>query len=169
MFCVKCGEEGETYKGLCPRCFLESKRFTSVPEFLDLFVCAHCDEYLIGKRWVRFDDEDEAIRKFVSDNIKVDKEAKMIELAMDIDRKDEKNVSVHLVSKMRYGSIEVEEISDTTVRTKRNVCPKCNKIQGNYFESIVQVRPSGRKFTDEEKETLVGRVLDHVEKRCEVQ
>lgn len=159
MFCVKCGREGKTYAALCRECFLRSHRFTSVPEFLDLNVCAHCDDHLVGKRWRRYEDEAGAVRDFARDNVQVRYDGKLLDLDVEVQRMDEKHYQVHLVACLNYDDLEVEEEMETTVRLHRNVCPKCNKIHGNYYEAIVQVRPSGQRFSDEEREAVLSRAL----------
>ena len=163
MFCVKCGREGRTYAALCPECFLQGNRFTSIPEFLDLNVCAHCGEYLIGKRWKRYGDEMEAVRDFAADNVLVRQDGRLLDLAIGVHPMDAKHNQVHVLARLMYEDLEVEEEMNTTVRVRRNVCPKCNKIHGNYFEAIVQLRPSGQRFSEEEREAVLHRALSFVE------
>jgi nonsense-mediated mRNA decay protein 3 len=163
MFCVKCGREGRTYSALCAECFLQSNRFTGVPEFLDLNICAHCDDYLMGKRWKHYDDEVEAVKDYTAESIERRPDARVSALEVEAERMDAKHYRVHVVATLLHDDLEIVEELDTTVRVHRNVCPKCNKIQGNYFESIVQIRPSGRRFSDEERETVLNRALAHVE------
>ena len=76
---------------------------------------------------------------------------------------DPKNYQVKMVAHMSHEDLEIAEEAETTVRIRRNVCPKCNKIQGNYFESIVQIRPSEKRLSDEEREVLLKRALAFVE------
>lgn len=163
MFCVKCGREGRTYSALCPECFLQSNRFTTVPEFLDLNVCAHCADYLMGKRWKHYDDEVEAVRDYAVENIELRPDGRVSSLEVEAERMDEKHYRVRMIATLRHDDLEVVEEMDTTVRVRRNVCPKCNKIQGNYFESIVQIRPSGKRFSDEEREAVLQRAVGFVE------
>jgi len=163
MFCVKCGREGKTYSALCPECFLQSNRFTTVPEFLDLNICAHCDDYLMGKKWKHYDAQEDAVRDYAADNIVLRQDARIAELEMAVEKMDVKNYRVRMVAHLLYEDLEVAEELETTVRIRRNVCPKCNKIQGNYFESIVQIRPSGKRFSDEEREMVLNRALSFVE------
>jgi nonsense-mediated mRNA decay protein 3 len=163
MFCVKCGREGRTYSALCAECFLQSNQFTAVPEFLDLNICAHCDDYLMGKRWKHYDDEVEAVKDYAVESIELRSDARISALEVEAERMDSKHYRVHVVAILLHDDLEIVEELDTTVRVRRNVCPKCNKIQGNYFESIVQIRPSGKRFTDEERETVLNRALAFVE------
>ncbi|MDW5561671.1 MAG: NMD3-related protein [Methanomassiliicoccus sp.] len=163
MFCVKCGREGRTYGALCPECFLQANHFTSVPEFLDLNICAHCEEYLLDKKWKHYDVEEEAVKDYAADNIVLRQDARIAELEMGVEKMDAKHYQVRMIAHLCHEDLEIEESLETTVRVRRNVCPKCNKIQGNYFESIVQIRPSDKRFSDEERETVLNRALAFVE------
>lgn len=163
MFCVKCGREERTYESLCASCFLQSNRFTQLPEHLDLQQCAHCSEYLMDKRWTRYDDELDAVRDYVADNLMVRQDGTVDALEIEADPIDRKTYQVRVHALVRHEDLEVPEQSETLVRIKRNACPKCNKIQGNYFESIVQVRPSGKRFSDEEREEVLRRSMDYVD------
>ena len=97
MFCVKCGREGKTYSALCPECFLQSNRFTTVPEFLDLNICAHCDDYLMGKKWKHYDAQEDAVRDYAADNIVLRQDARIAELEMAVEKMDVKNYRVRMV------------------------------------------------------------------------
>jgi nonsense-mediated mRNA decay protein 3 len=163
MFCVKCGREGRTYSALCPECFLQANRFTSVPEFLDLNVCAHCADYLLGRRWKHYDAEEDAVKDHAADNILLRQDAIMTELEVAAEKMDAKHYRVTMVAHLLHEDLEVAEELGTTVRVRRSVCPKCNKIQGNYFESIVQIRPSDKRFSEEEREAVLKRALSYVE------
>jgi len=163
MFCVKCGREERTYESLCASCFLQSNRFTQLPDHLDLQQCAHCSEYLMDKRWTRYDDELDAVRDYVAANLMVRQDAAVEALEIEADPIDRKTYQVHVHALLRHEDLEVPEEVDTLVRIKRNACPKCNKITGNYYESIVQVRPSGKRFSDEEREEVLRRCMDYVD------
>jgi nonsense-mediated mRNA decay protein 3 len=163
MFCVKCGKEGRTYDSLCSECYLSSNRFTSVPEYLDLTICAHCDEYYVDRKWKHYDAEEDAVRDFAEENLLLRQDARLQVLETGIDKMDAKNYRVKMLAHLLHEDLEVLEENDTTVRVKRGVCPKCNKIQGNYFESIVQVRPTGKRFSDQEKDEVLSRSMRHVE------
>ena len=80
MFCVKCGKEGPTYGSLCPECYQLTNRFTTIPEYLDLNICAHCDDYLMGKKWKHYDDQEEAVKDFAADNLAVRNDVHLEEL-----------------------------------------------------------------------------------------
>ena len=163
MFCVKCGKEERTYDSLCAACYLQSNRFTQLPDHLDLQQCAHCDEYLMDKKWVHYEDEMDAVYDHVAAHLMVRKDAMVRDLDIEAREIDRKSYRVHAVATVAHEDLEVAEETETIVRIKRNACPKCNKIQGNYYESIVQVRPTGKRFSDEEREEILRRAKAHID------
>lgn len=163
MFCVKCGKEGKTYDSLCSECYLKSNRFTNCPEVSDLIYCAHCKDFQIGKGWVHYDSEEEAVKEFAIGNIMLRQDATLDAVECSAERLDEKHYLVKILVYLLYDDLEVVEDCTTTVRVRRNVCDRCNKIQGSYFESIVQVRPSARHFSDKEEEEILSRVMKYTE------
>ncbi len=162
MFCVKCGKEGRTYKSLCASCFLQSNRFTQLPDFLELVVCTHCSQYLLSKRWTELPSIEIAVKELVAQELLMRKDADLKNLRIDMRSSDPKSYLVHIFADIMYEDLEVTEEADSTVFLRRSVCPKCNKIYGNYFESIVQIRPTGKRFSDEEKEEVLGRAMAFV-------
>ncbi|NLI74576.1 MAG: hypothetical protein GX369_07410 [Euryarchaeota archaeon] len=163
MFCVKCGKEEKTYDSLCATCYLQRNRFTNLDEQLELQQCAHCDDYLMDKKWVHYEDELDAVYDHVTANLLVREDALVRDLDLEVQEIDRKSYRVLVYVTVAYEDLEVIEESETIVRIKRESCPKCNKIHGNYYESIVQVRPTGKRFSDNEREELLQRAMSHIE------
>ena len=163
MFCVRCGREGSTYESLCVECFLKNNRFTSVPDHVDLFRCAYCEEYLIEGKWRKFASLPEAIRDAVKRSIETKRGADLAQVKMKIEEADVKNFHVHVLSTVEYSDLKLEEEAKTTVRLKGTVCPRCSKMVGNYYESIIQVRGRERKLTEKQKQHLLGEITSRVE------
>ncbi|WP_400259923.1 60S ribosomal export protein NMD3 [Candidatus Methanomassiliicoccus intestinalis] len=163
MFCVKCGKEGKTYESLCSECYLKSNRFTTCPEVSDLVFCAHCGEFQIGKNWEHFDSEEEAVKEYAIGNIMLRQDATLDAIECSAEHLDDKHYLVKILAYLFYEDLEVVEECTTTIRMRRNVCDRCNKIQGSYFESIVQIRPTSRRFSNEEQEEILSRVMKYAE------
>ncbi len=163
MFCVRCGREGATYQSLCQECFLSSNRFSSIPDHIDLIQCAHCEAYLLGKDWTHFERVEDAVREVAIRGIKISDQAKLRGYQVDIEEMEPTTFQVHILASVQYDDLMVDEDLNTIVRIRRNVCGKCNKIFGNYFESIVQVRPTGKKLSEEEKGEILHHVADKIE------
>jgi len=163
MFCVRCGKEGATYESLCQECFLGTNRFTKVPEHVDLLRCYHCNEYLWNNHWQKWS-VDEAVREAARRSVEVRRGADLGKIRTEVREADPKNFQVHMVAEVGYADLEIREENQTTVRLKNTVCPRCSKIMGSYYESIIQVRGRERKLTDRQKQHILdelqGRVME---------
>ncbi len=163
MFCVRCGKEGPTYESLCVECFLENARFTSVPEHVDLFKCHYCEEYLVEGKWRKYSSLEEAIGDVAKRALEVRKGAEVTQVRTEVTAADSKNFHVQLRAKVEYSDLITEEESETIVRLKGTVCPRCSKMLGNYYESIIQVRGRDRKLTEKQKQRLLEEITSRVE------
>ncbi len=163
MFCVRCGREGPTYESLCVTCFLENNRFTSVPDHVDLVECAHCDEFLIGGKWNEFSLVEDAVKDAATKSIILRKGARIEDIKTEVRPQDSRNFLVSIDAKVKYLDLQVDEHLETVVRLKGGVCPRCSKIMGSYYESILQVRTRGRKFSDDEKEQILSEIEARVD------
>jgi nonsense-mediated mRNA decay protein 3 len=138
-----------------------------VPEYVDLLECAHCEEFLIGGKWIKFSSVEDAVEEAAVRSIVLRKGARIEGTKAEIRPQDSKNFLVAIDSKVKYLDLHVDEHLETVVRLKRGVCPRCSKIMGSYYESILQVRTRGRKFSDEEKEQILSEIearVDHASK-----
>ena len=49
MFCPRCGsEDQELYEGLCTSCFVKEAKIITIPQDLEVTICAHCSSLLKG-------------------------------------------------------------------------------------------------------------------------
>ena len=166
MFCVRCGKEGSTYESLCVDCFLENTRFTSVPDHVDLNKCHYCEEYQVEGKWVRRSLE-ESIRDAAARAIKVRKGAEVTRVKSEVVEADKRNYHLHMKADVEYTDLHVVEELHTTVRLKMTVCPRCSKIIGSYYESIIQIRGRDRKLSTAQKERILNQLSDRVEEAQE--
>jgi nonsense-mediated mRNA decay protein 3 len=163
MFCVRCGREGSTYESLCVECFLENTRFTSAPDHVDMQHCSYCGDFLIENKWVKHSSVEDAAREAALRSIEVRKDASIVRAKADVEQADKNNYRVLMRPFIEYSDLTAEEELETTVRIKGAICPRCSKIVGNYYESIIQVRGRGRKLSERQKE----RYLEEIDRRVE--
>ncbi|QLH74914.1 MAG: hypothetical protein HPY73_05295 [Methanomassiliicoccales archaeon] len=159
-FCVKCGAEGPTYERVCRSCFLENKRFTRLPDHVDLVRCHHCGEYGIDGRWVAHLDHEHAAEDAAMRAVEVLKDTSIEEMSASVVAADSANFKVHIDVTVDHKRLVVEEELDTIVRLKSSVCDRCSKIKGSYFEAILQIRSRDRKLLEKE----IDEILDRVDK-----
>jgi nonsense-mediated mRNA decay protein 3 len=134
-----------------------------VPEYVDVPQCAHCDEFQIERRWYKFNSVEEAVREAAVRSVTSRKGTRVEGVETGVSRQDSKNFFVEIDVKVKYLDLTVDEHLDTVVRLKGGVCPRCSKIQGSYYESIIQVRTRGRKFPDEEKDHILEEIESKVD------
>ena len=61
--------------------------------------------------------------------------------------RDSANYRVHLDVTVTYRGFTTVEELDTIARLKTNVCGKCSKIAGNYYEATLQLLPATASST----------------------
>jgi nonsense-mediated mRNA decay protein 3 len=166
MFCVRCGKEGSTYESLCVECFLANNRFTKAPDHVDLVKCYHCNEFMLRGKWQKVT-LDEAIREVAHDSLEVRRGAEVLRIRQEVVPADDYNFHITMHVALEYSDLRMEEENKTIVRLKNGVCPRCSKIMGSYYESIIQIRGRERKLTEAQKERLVGSIQDKVQEAQE--
>ncbi len=157
MFCVKCGKEGQTIDSVCADCFMQNKRFTTIADHVNLFRCVHCSEFQVNNKWHPYRVENAAKEMAIS-GIVLMKGAEIEDIKTAVIARDSANYRVHLDVTVTYRGFTTVEELDTIARLKTNVCGKCSKIAGNYYEATLQIRTRDRKFDKNELEGIVDRV-----------
>jgi nonsense-mediated mRNA decay protein 3 len=163
MFCVRCGKEGQVYEALCVECFLENHRFTKLPGHVNLFRCAHCKDYLMGSKWVKFQTVEGAVRAAAERALEVERGATVVGVKLHAVEADQVNYHVTIVAEIEYSDLKITEESKSIVRIKNSVCGRCSKIMGSYYESIVQIRGRERKLSAAQKDRMLDELADLVE------
>ncbi len=164
MFCVECGREGPLYDGLCAECFLKKNRFTEIDDHLDLMRCSHCSAFLVGGEWKDFEELEQAASELAVGSMRVRRDASLGEVELTVTPLDRNNLRVEIGVEVLFQDLSKLEDLSTTVRVKRTSCPRCSKMMGSYFESIIQVRSRDRKMDPEEKEEVLRAIEEGVER-----
>jgi len=151
MICVKCGKQAaENLKGLCPDCYIKSKRIFSLPHKLDLEKCSHCGSYKIDTGWGRGPDTSQLILR------------KKITLDPHITNPDikigtkQKSWRIHCRGNI-YGT-EVSEKYSLPIKIHITACPRCSMIMGGYYEAILQIRGTHRDIPCDQK-TMIHNII----------
>jgi nonsense-mediated mRNA decay protein 3 len=164
MFCVECGKEGATYESLCAQCFLSRNRFTEIAEHIDLTRCAHCLEFIIDGKWRPFGSVEDAAADIAVRSVKVRSGSIIKSVEVVVNPLDRSNFEVSMEMTLQMEDLVKTENLVTIVRVKGASCPKCSKIKGSYFESILQVRCRDRSLDRGDKERILEQIEDMVER-----
>ena len=158
MFCVECGREEELIGSVCKACYSRKHVITSLPDHVDLTLCAHCSSMETPKGWKDVGSMREAIERAIGSSLTLLKDAKVSEMRVELSQKDERNLQADVSLLVSAHGTDFETRLSTMVRIKRGSCTECSKQRGRYYEAILQVRGPERTLperTEEEVERLV--------------
>ena len=167
MFCVKCGKEEITFDGLCIECFLDGKQLASLPHFIDLERCASCEEFCVGHRWLIRGTE-EAVKDAAENKLAVIPGMRVMSIGMLVTEQDEKNFLVNADVEGELSGNIVTALCETVVRIKNNVCQRCSRQLGNYYEATLQIRSGTKELDDRVRDETVRYVRDRIESMSSV-
>ncbi len=129
---------------------------------MDLKVCTNCGEYLFGDRWLK-KDELTAVLDAAVDALTVIRDAKVIGIETSYECQDPYVYVVHVYSKCDVMGYETEDEASTIVRIKNNVCKRCSRQLGSYYEAILQLRTGSKSgLTAEQREESLAFTEDYV-------
>lgn len=148
MFCVVCGKEtpdAQLRHGECPSCYLVRHVLVSLRETVDVEVCVHCHARKRGEVWVEGHGTlepvvEDAVREVVAF-------AKVVErprMRLEVVPEDERNFAARVAASGAAEGVAFEKELRTRARVKNATCQRCSRVQGGYYEAIVQVRATRR-------------------------
>jgi nonsense-mediated mRNA decay protein 3 len=158
LFCVECGREGELIGALCKDCYSKKHAKASLPEHVDVTLCAHCSAMQTDHGWKDVGSVKEAAEAAIESALQVTKDAKVNGISVRLVEQDERNLEAGVTARLTSNGVEMERELSTVVRLKRGSCTECSKQQGRYYEAILQVRGPG-KTLDEAEERAIERVV----------
>jgi nonsense-mediated mRNA decay protein 3 len=169
MFCVECGLEkpfAELRHGVCADCYVKKTTLAKVKDHVDLEVCVHCNSRKRGEIWVPGHGALEpVVEEAVREAIEWAKVVEKARLVVDVQPEDERNFTVKIVASGVAEGVPFETPLATRSRVKNGTCVRCSRIQGGYYEAIVQVRASSRPMELEEKraiKALASRFIERI-------
>lgn len=168
MFCVVCGKEKpleELRGGVCASCYLEKNVLASLRDHVDLEVCVHCHARKRGEIWLEGHGSmepivEEAVREAVQWAKAVERPRAQVEIVPE----DERNYTVRVRASGVAEGVPFETDLKTRSRVKNATCVRCSRIQGGYYEAIVQIRATKRAIGKEEMRALKGLASKFIER-----
>lgn len=157
-FCVECGKDVEnTVHGMCMDCFLRDRKLLTLPDHIDLETCTECGQFHFHGDWCSMS-LDKAVRQSAREAVTCVKEGRITHTECDIDPRDDYNYLATLTCDIDIEGFSTEGVASTIVRVKNTVCRICSRRTGNYYESILQVRGSGRVLDPDLQDRALARV-----------
>lgn len=158
MFCVECGKEwplDELRGGVCPDCYLKKNVLATLKQNVDVEVCVHCHARKRGEVWMEGHDRLEpVVVDAVREAIHVVRSVERPHIDIDVTAEDERNFSVTALVTGTAEGVPFETELRTRSRIKNATCVRCSRVQGGYYEAIVQIRATGRDMGLAEKRAI---------------
>ncbi len=148
MFCVECGREGELIGSLCEECYSKKHLHASLPEHVDVTMCAHCSAVKTDSGWESIGSVKEAAEMAVENAVTVSKDARVTDIKIQLTERDERNLVAEVSVSISAHGKEFQRALSTSIRLKRGACDQCSKQMGKYYEAILQVRGPERSLSE---------------------
>ncbi len=152
MRCALCGRESEDT--LCPECYVERNELIHIDK-VSLLQCPKCGYFKISGKWRRMDFMD-ALEETLKSQTSFHPDLEVDEVAVI-------NKGQMLEVKGHFRGLPVEKYKEITLDFNKELCQRCSRKSGGYFESIVQVRTEGRKLLPEEAQEVAKVVEKEIE------
>jgi len=168
LFCVVCGKEtpdAELRHGECASCYLEKNVLASLKEHVDVEVCVHCHARKRGEIWLEGHGSMEPIvEDAVREAIVTAKVVEKPRVRVTVIPEDERNFTVRAVVGGTAEGVPFEKELKARSRVKNATCVRCSRVQGGYYEAIVQVRATRRSMGKEELRAIKGLASRFIER-----
>lgn len=182
-FCPRCGEaispgegiappdrKGNASAELCRTCYLESIDIVSVPERIDLHICATCGAIREGSTWSDIGEQDytDVVIEAVGDALGVHRDAEDVHWSVRPIQRGPNELDVDLTVTAVVDDTPIEVDRTVSVRIHRETCTTCGRKAGDYYAGTVQVRGTDRLPTEEETDQAVDiarAVIDETDDR----
>lgn len=143
-FCPKCGRPTQE-EGVCEHCRMETTRWFSCDPKVRCIHCPSCGALKQGNTWTdtireRSDISSDLARSAV--HIHPDVKKAGIDIRTD-DLSTNRSRAIINIKGVLYNE-PVQATCETEIAWQKEQCDRCNRISGNYYEGVVQVRAHDR-------------------------
>ncbi|HID25791.1 MAG TPA: hypothetical protein EYP23_04960 [Thermoplasmata archaeon] len=162
FLCVECGRETtEISHGMCPKCYAKKVKLARIPPRVHLIICSHCGTVKHKNIW-KEETLDNAIKRVVENTLSISSE--LTEKTVSISCKS-KGKNLYLCNVAVTGFLKNHEVTEqhsVEVVIDKQLCRRCSRKAGRYFEAILQIRAEKREPTDKEIQTIVTEVKENI-------
>ncbi len=166
MFCPRCGKTNEKlFNGLCRSCFIDEINLVSVPETIEVTICAHCGSILQGRRWIDSSlSSEDIIFSGIMENVKANENAENLDISIKILNISGSTFECLLRMNALVLGEPVQRECPVKVILNRKVCPDCSKFASGYYEAVIQIRADKRLPSPEEIRRSDNAIKENVER-----
>lgn len=166
--CPRCGAElvgdplGE--RPLCRSCYLENHDLVELPDEIAIDRCQGCGSVKVDDGWQDTDERpaEHAVRA-VSDRVQVHRVVDDVTWEVTPVPIDERTVRIECAFELSVAGSPERRSLDVVVGFDPATCPRCSRIAGDDYGSIVQLRATGRTPSASEEDRareVVAGILD---------
>ena len=156
-FCPRCGNDTDIFiDNVCRQCFIGDKKLLECPLVIYATICPVCGSVFRKGKWQSKETENQVILDCVKDNLRINRDARNIDLTLIPEKLDHSRYQVHAGAKAEIRGISLDSGLDTEVRITWETCDTCSRISGGYFEGIVQIRADKRIPSKEELDKCIS-------------
>ncbi len=165
MICVECGSEVESLRdGLCEECFVEKHVDADIEDPIEIEVCSKCGSIRKGKKWLKRPDIQSVMLDRIENALSFTSAVDTFSFEVEFEEGDPRNIHADITVEMTIGDLSTEKDLSTNIVLKKDQCTDCSRREGNYYEAVLQVRPSKKEMTPEQKEKVIRTVHERIEK-----
>ncbi len=165
MICVECGSEvGSLRDGLCEECFVEKHVDVDIEDPIEIEVCSKCGSIRKGKNWLKRPDIQSVMLDRIENALSFSSAVDTFSFEVEFEEGDPRNIHADIKVDMKIGDLSTEKYLSTNIVLKKDQCLDCSRREGNYYEAVLQVRPSKKEMTPEQKEKVIRTVHERIEK-----
>ncbi len=164
MLCVECGDEvPELYDGMCLDCYVEKRVNVGIDDPIEIEICSKCGSVKKGDRWLERPDFETVMLDRIEDSLSISSSVEKYSFQVEFDDSDPKNIVADLTVELITNGVEKEKHLSTNIVLKKGQCKNCSKREGDYYEAILQVRPTEEEMSEKQKRNVIDRVHRRVE------
>ncbi len=164
MLCVECGNEvQELHDGMCIDCYVDKKVNVDIVDPIEIEICSKCGSVRKGDRWLERPDFETVMLDRIEDSLSISSSVEKFSFKVEFDDSDPKNIKADLTIELTTNGVKKEKQLSTNIVLKKGQCKNCSKREGDYYEAILQVRPTEEEMTEEQKNEVISMVHKRVE------
>ncbi len=164
MLCVECGDEvQELHDGMCMDCYIDKRVSVDIEDPIEIEICSKCGSVRKGDRWLERPDFETVMLDRIENSLSISSSVEKFSFQVEFDESDPKNIEANLIVELMINGVGREKHLSTNIVLKKGQCKNCSKREGDYYEAILQVRPTEEEMTEEQKREVISMVHKRVD------
>ncbi len=152
-FCPRCGRPSD---GICEFCRMEGTPWATIEPRISCTYCPTCGAIREKSTWVQTGLERSAlIESLVAAALRVQSSVRDLSTTLSYEDWSSNRTGCRLQVRGVYRGEPVQEHLEVEIAWKGELCTRCSRMSGGYYEGVVQVRAKGRRCSEREKEIAV--------------